>query len=289
MRQVEVSRTIVFDAPRRARAFFEALIADNLDIGRPATVEIIFGRQIRRNTEGVFRTAIDRPVIGPDTGGVTLSVFYKNSRIKQYLKDGRAMRIETVVNSPTDLGCQRRLANLDELQAKARAANRRILDAERAGQGCVLASPAFERIAHPSADADGRRTPALRFGDPRVMALAVALRSTLLAATGITNKSLRALMTGLLHAPYTTGQMTYDLRRLRLAGLIHRIAHTNRYVLTSDGIRVAIFYTKLHNRLLRPLLAADQPPRLAPLRQALRAIDQHVDDYITRARIGKAA
>jgi len=289
MRQVEVSRTIVFDAPRRARAFFEALIADNLDIGRPATVEIIFGRQIRRNTEGVFRTAIDRPVIGPDTGGVTLSVFYKNSRIKQYLKDGRAMRIETVVNSPTDLGCQRRLANLDELQAKARAANRRILDAERAGQGCVLASPAFERIAHPSADADGRRTPALRFGDPRVMALAGALCSTLLAATGITNKSLRALMTGLLHAQYTTGQMTYDLRRLRLAGLIHRIAHTNRYVLTSDGIRVAIFYTKLHNRLLRPLLAADQPPAPAPLRQALRAIDQHVDDYITRARLGKTA
>jgi hypothetical protein len=62
MRQVEVSRTLVFDAPRRARAFFEALIADNLDIGRPANVEIIFNRHIRRATPGVFRTAIDRPV-----------------------------------------------------------------------------------------------------------------------------------------------------------------------------------------------------------------------------------
>ena len=103
MRQVEVSRTLVFDAPRRARAFFEALIADNLDIGRPANVEIIFRRHIRRNTPGVFRTAIDRPVVGPDTGGVVLNVFYKHSRIKQYLKDGRAMRIETVVNAPRDL------------------------------------------------------------------------------------------------------------------------------------------------------------------------------------------
>jgi hypothetical protein len=53
--------------------------------------------------------------------------------------------------------------------------------------------PAFERIAHPSVDADGRRTPALRFGDPRVQALAGALCQTLLAATGITSKSLRAL------------------------------------------------------------------------------------------------
>src|ERR1035441_10151453 len=289
MRQVEVSRTLVFDAPRRARAFFEALIGDNLDIGRPANVEIIFGRRIRRDTPGTFRTAIDRPAIGPDAGGVVLNVFYKHSRIKQYLKDGRAMRIETVINAPRDLGCNARLPNLDELQAKARACNRRILDTERAGQGTVLASPAFERIAHPSVTDDGRRTPALRFGDPRVMALAGTLCNTLLAATGITNKSLRALMTGLLQTPYSPGQMTYDLRRLRLAGLIRRIEHTNRYVLTPDGIKMAVFYTKLHNRLLRPLMAADQMQAPPALRQALRAIDQHVDDYISRARLGKAA
>jgi hypothetical protein len=289
MRQIEVSRTIVFDAPRRARSFFEALIGDNLDIGRPANVEIIFARRIRRDTPGTFRTAIDRPAIGPDAGGVVLNLFYKHSRIKQYLKDGRAMRIETVINGPRDLGCYARLPNLAELQDKARAINRRILDAERAGQGTVLASPAFERIAHPSVTADGRRTPALRFGDPRVMALAGALCATLLTATGITNKSLRALMTALLHTPYSPGQTTYDLRRLRLTGLIRRIEHTNRYVLTPDGTKMAIFYTKLHNRLLRPLLAADQPQAPPGLRQALRAIDQHIDDYISRARLGKAA
>jgi hypothetical protein len=289
MRQVEVSRTIVFDAPRRARGFFEALIADNLDVGRPANVEIIFSRRVQRNTTGVFKTTIDRPVIGTDTGQVILNVFYKHSRVKQYLKDGRAMRIETVVNAPRDLGCNARLPNLAELQARARAVNRRILEAERAGQGTILASPAFERIAHPAADADGRRTPALRFGDPRVMALAGALCNTLLSATGITNKSLRALMTGLLHAPYSPGQMTYDLRRLRLAGLIRRIEHANRYVLTPDGVKVAIFYTKLHNRLLRPLLAADQPQAPADLRDALHAINRHVDDYISRARLAKAA
>jgi hypothetical protein len=289
MRQIEVSRTVVFDAPRHARSFFEALIADNLDVGRPANVEIIFGRRVQRNTQGVFRTAIDRPVIGTDTKGVIVNVFYKHSRIKQYLKDGRAMRIETVVNAPRDLGCNARLPNLDDLQAKARACNRRILDAERVGQGCVLASPAFERIAHPTVDAAGRRTPALRFGDPRVMALAGALCNTLLAATGFTNKSLRALMTGLLANPYSPGQMTYDLRRLRLNALIRRIDHTNRYVLTDEGIRVAIFYTKIHNRLLRPLLAADQPQAPPELRAALKAIDRHVEDYTTRARLPRAA
>jgi hypothetical protein len=289
MRQVEVSRTIVFDAPCRVRSFFEALIADNLDIGRPENVEIIFGRRVRCDTPGAFRTAIDRPVIDPDDKGVVVNIFYKHSRVKQYLKDGRALRIETVVNCPRDLGCNARLPNLAELQDKARACNKRILETERAGQGTVLASPAFERIAHPSVTADGRRTPALRFGDPRVMALAGALCNTLLTAAGITNKSLRALMTGLLNTPYTPGQMTYDLRRLRLAGLIRRIEHTNRYVLTPDGIAMAVFYTKLFNRLLRPLMAARQPQAPPPLRDALHAIDQHVDDYISRARLGKAA
>ena len=152
---------------------------------------------------------------------VTVNAFYKNSRIKQYLKDRRALRIETVINSPDDLRCHRRLAHLDELQARARAVNRRLLDTERVGQGCVLASPAFERIARPTLTEDGRRAPALRFGDPRVQALAGALCTSVLAVTGITNKSLRALMTGLLDGiGYTTNQASYDLARLRVNGLI---------------------------------------------------------------------
>ena len=96
-------------------------------------------------------------------------------------------------------------------------------------------------------------------------------------------------MTGLLHAPYAPGQMTYDLRRLRLAGLIHRIEHTSTYALTPDGIKFAVFHTKLCNRLLRPLMAADQAQAPPELRQALDVISQHVDDYISRARLGKAA
>jgi hypothetical protein len=87
MRQAEVSRTIVFDKPCRARLLFEALIAGNLDLGRPENVEIIFGRRVRVGTPGTFRTAIDRPVIGPDGKGAVVNVFYKRSRVKQYLKE----------------------------------------------------------------------------------------------------------------------------------------------------------------------------------------------------------
>ncbi|MGH4010257.1 MAG: hypothetical protein ACRDTH_19220 [Pseudonocardiaceae bacterium] len=97
--------------------------------------------------------------------------------------------------------------------------------------------------------------------------------------SGFTNRSLRAQVATLLGAPYSMSQMSYDLRRLRLKGLITRLPHTNTYVLTDEGQRVAIFYTKVHDRLLRTLLAANAPP--APL--PLRVIDHHVDNYITKA------
>jgi len=181
MAQVEVSRTIVFTQPRHARAFFEALVTDNLDLGRPDTIEIIFGRRIingrQRATQGTFKTK----VITRGTE-ITINAFYRHSRIKQYLKDGRALRIETVINSPTDLRIGRRLHHLGDLQDAARAINTRLLHTERAGQGCVLANPVFERIAHPSVTADGRRATAMRFGDSRVQALAGALCQTVGAA-----------------------------------------------------------------------------------------------------------
>ena len=143
-----------------------------------------------------------------------------------------------------------------------------------------------ERIARPTLTEDGRRAPALRFGDPRVQALAGALCTSVLAVTGITNKSLRALMTGLLGGTdYTINQASYDLARLRVNGLITRIPGKNRYRLTGDGLRFAIFYTKLHNRLLRPLLAADQPPASPQLRKALHTIDIHVEETLEHARL----
>ena len=279
MRQVEVSRTIVFDAPRHTRAFFEALAVDNLDVGRPEEMQIVFGRRVRTDPPGGYRTRLLRH--GDE---VTINAHFRHSRVKSYLKEGRAFRIETVINDPGDLGVARRLEHLDELFARGRDVNRRMVDAFRVGQGCVLASPAFERVARPTI-CDGRRAPALRFGDPRVMALVGALCASIHAVGGFTNRSLRAHVAALLGQPYTQAQMSYDLRRLRLKGLVQRLEHSNTYTLTADGQRVAVFYVKVHDRLLRPLLAANSPPAPLPLRNALRTIDLHVDDYIAQARM----
>jgi hypothetical protein len=287
MRQVEVSRTLVFDDPRRARGFFEALVTDNIGIGRPHEMAAVFAARPRtrgpHKTKSLYRTR----VFSPGTE-VKMDVVFKHSRIKQYLKQGRAYRIETVINKPADIAVPSRLQHLPELVAKARAVNHRLLMLERAGQGCAIGPALFERT-HQPCNQEGQRTGALRFGDHRAMALAGALCLTVHAVTGLTNRSLRGHVAGLLGTDYTANQMSYDLRRLRLHGLIERIPGTHTYTITPDGIRVAIFYTKLHNRLLGPLLASSHPPAPPELRSALATIDRAITGYVTAARLGKAA
>ena len=121
------------------------------------------------------------------------------------------------------------------------------------------------------------------------MALAGALCLTLHAVTGVTNRSLRAHVAGLLGTSYTANQMSYDLSRLRLHGLIRRLDHQHRYVLTDQGRRFAVFYTKLAGRVIAPLFAGDQPNAPAPLRRALATIDRATTGYLTTAGLAVAA
>ena len=193
-----------------------------------------------------------------------------------------------VINDPWDLGILKGLSHLPEMQAAARKVNARLLTIQRAGQGCAIETALLERISQPYVR-EGQRTGALGFGDVRVMALAGALCMVVNALTGFTNRSLRAHVAALLGATYTASQMRYDLRRLRLHGLIERLPRSNVYTLTPDGIRVTLFYIKVHDRLLCPLLAADHPLAPLELRRALRTIDQAVDDYVANARIKPAA
>jgi hypothetical protein len=282
MRQVEISRTLVLDDPRRARLFFEALVADNVGIGRPEEVSAVFARRLTRPTRHPYRTRIFSA--GTE---VRIEFRYKHSRVKQYLKGGRALRVETVINNPSDLGLGRRLHHLPELIDKARQVNQRLLMIECAGQSCAIGSALFERIHQPY-NREGQRTGAFRFGDSRAMALAGALCCVLQALTGFTNKTLRGLVAQHLGRDYNQGQMSYDLRRLRLHGLVQRLPRKNTYQLTSEGIRVAVFYTKLQNRLLRPLLDANKPPAPTEIRRALTTLEHAVAQYVQNARLAPA-
>ena len=252
--QAEFARTEVFDRPLAGRVFFEEVMRENLDLGRPDHVQLIFDRRVSRRTPTRYRTRVITDGVIP-----SLHVDYKHSRIKQYHKEGRALRTETVINDTYDFDVGRRLRNLDDLKQIGFAANRRLLGVERLSHDATIGAETLAAL-HRSAHIDGQRAAALRFGDPRVQALlATLLRFDLLPA-GFRNRELHeavAPLRGMSFDDYNAGQMTYDLRRLRLRGLIERIPRSQRYRLTAEGLCIALAY----HRTRRACWARSCPPR----------------------------
>jgi hypothetical protein len=283
--QVECSLTQVLDRPVQGRLLVEQIIREHLDLGRPDQVQLIFDRRITKRTPGRFRTRVITQGVTP-----SLHVDYKHSRLKQYHKEGQALRTETTINDPADFALGKGLRHLPALRACGFAANRRLLDVECLSQDCTLGAQTLERISRPQV-VDGQRVAALPVLQPGVQALFQALVLFCLVPAGFANKDLRPLLAQLLGlAPSTLspGQMTYHLRRLRLHGLITRLPHTHRYQVTAEGMRLALFCTRLQARVLRPGLTAIRPEVATTdttLRPAFDRLDRAIDQFLNEARL----
>jgi hypothetical protein len=285
-RQMEISDTRVFDRPAAGRAWFEATIPDQLTLGRPDQAAVIFGRRVSRRTPGKFHTKVFNR--GVETA---IQIHYRASKVKQYFKEGRALRTETTINDTRDFGVGRLVTdeNWNRLINVGHDINQRLLDHQLDACACAPDATLLERVVLPSTH-DGLPAPGLRFGDPRTMALLACLCSYQHLIVGLTNRSLRALIAGLIPG-YTARQMTYDLRRLRRKGFIQRIPRTQRYELTREGRRLAVFFTKTYTRILNPALAQldpTLPPEIAarsPIASSWRAFERAIDNIISQAAI----
>jgi hypothetical protein len=269
--QAEFSLTQMLDRPLSGRILFEEVIRENLDLGRPDRVGLIFDRRIVRRgptaTPGRFRTRVLTEGVTP-----SLHIDYKHSKIKQYHKEGRALRTETTINDSRDFGIGKRLCNLPTLAAVGYAANRRLLDVERLSSDPSIGEGAFRAIADPAV-VGTQRASALPFDSARTQGLLAALVIFRLLPHGFRNADLRAHLAPLLGIEpslMTQGRMSYDLRRLRLHGLIERIPGTHRYTVTDHGFALAVFLTRAHRRLIGPGLSdlLDQRHQ-GPLRREL--------------------
>ncbi len=286
--QAEFSLTQVLDRPLSGRIFFDQVIHDNLGIGRPDQVSLIFGRRVVRKgpraTPGRFRTRVITEDVTP-----SLHVDYKNSKIKQYHKLGKALRTETTINETRDFGIGKRLTNLPALRQIGFSANRRLLGAQTLSHNPIAGACALAQITDPVITPSGTRVAGLRLTDQRALALLSVLCIFRLLPHGFTNAGLRrhlAPLLGKTPSLMTSGQITYDLRRLRLHGLIERVPGTFRYQVTDTGIRSARYLTRLHDRLLRTGLAEltdPDPPAPAPLRAADHAYQAAIDDLTRQA------
>ena len=269
--QAELSLTQMLDRPASGPVFCETVIRENLDVGRTDYISLIFdgrilhGRKVR--TESGFRTRVFTARVTP-----SLHVEYKHTKIKQYHKQGRALRTETTINNTRDFWIGKRLCNLPALREVGFTANRRLLHAQTISHDPIIGDTVFDHITQPAV-IDGQRVAGLRLGDRRVHALLDAIAIDRLDPNGFSNSDLKALVADLLAvdaSQISTGMMTYDLRRLRLHGLIEPIPHTHRYRPTPLGWRTATFYTHAYSRLLRSGTAdVADPAASTPLRRAL--------------------
>jgi len=278
--QMEYSLTQVMDRPVHGREFFEEVIRENLDRGRPDRVQLIFQRPVTRRTPGKFATRVITRQVNP-----SLPISYKGFDLKQYFKAGRGLRTEGALNDPTDFGVNKDLKNFPHLKQILHPINHRRLEVERGSQNCRFSQPSMQRLIEPTLTPDGEKAPGLKFGQPRVMALLLALCLFLTLPAGFRNGQLRQHVAALLGRTldeYGPGQMTCDLRRLRLKGFISRKPGTTRYELTPYGRHPSFFLARLYQRVLRPgLAAAVEPPWKTdvphPLRDALQQFDQQLD------------
>jgi len=285
--QAELSTTQVLDRPVHGRLFFEQVIRENLDLGRPEEIQLIFNRRIPRHTRARFRTRVVTQDVTP-----SLNVYYKNTRIKQYHKENRALRTETTINNTYDFGIGKRLHNLPRLREIGFAANRRMLEVERLGHDCILGEDTLRAIDRP-VTAGRQRASGLRFADPRVHALLQAIILFRQLPQGFRAADLRkhlAALSGCDAGAISPGAVTYQLRRLRLHGLIERMPSSFRYRVSDFGFRIALFFTRTYNRLLGPGLAAALPALRAtttPLKRAFDALAAQIDTMINRAQLAK--
>lgn len=287
LRQLELSDTRVFDRPQAGRDWFERVIRDQLTLGRPDHVAVVFARKVIATTPGRFQTRVFNR-----GDQVALQVQYKHSKVKQYFKEGRALRTETTVNDTYDFAVGRLLtnANWQALVQIGHQVNERLLDAQLEACACAPDATTLARVVLPSRSHDGLPAPALRFGDPRAQALLAALCAFPHLLEGVTNRSLHPLVAARLPG-YTPRQMTYDLRRLRRNGFLTRIERSNRYRLTREGRRLAVFFAKTYARILTPALAELDPalpPQIAsrsPLAHSWRRFEHALDTRIADAAL----
>lgn len=256
MLQMEFARTQLWKKASDGLKFFEQVIRENIDLGRPEKVGVIFNKRILPSTMKVnrFMTRVFTTGVIP-----VFNIFFKSNKLKQYFKEGRALRSELTVNHAPDFGAGKTLntENFNTLCEAGRQTINRLFRVETLCQDPLVSSDKIGAIES-AAEVAGRRVSPLLRSNPRVRALFSAIIACHLIARGFRNRDLRVRVAHLLGKDpkeITTNQMTYDLRRLRGHGIVKKVEGTHRYEVTEEGLQLALFISRVEQRVYREGMA----------------------------------
>ncbi|GAC1540178.1 MAG: hypothetical protein NVS2B4_19780 [Ramlibacter sp.] len=298
--QVEYCTNLMFKERAAIDRIAERLLDLNRCIGRPDKLSTIFGHRITRTYRGTLKTQI----ADHHLGNPVIRSQYKDSSIKQYLRDLRLFRTEATSYNTRELGVGKSIHNLPQLRRAMNGINDRYLAIQQDVLETYVDRGQLARLRQPTITASGRRTPGLRLDDPRLLAVMQALTCFMHITHGgrfrtrdLHQRAAEAL--GLTTTTYRLSQLRYDLAKLRAKGLVVKVPKTQTYRLTSQGLRICVLFLKLAQRVYAPFAAAALQPvaddailphdRRAQLDQLYVGVDRALDSLLDHLGFSRAA
>ena len=259
--QVEYCTNLIFKQRAALDRVADRLLDLNRDIGRPDKLSTVFGYRITKAYRGGLKTQI----ADHHLGNPVIRSEYKDSSIKQYVRDHRVLRTEATSYNTWDLGIGKSISNLPQLRRVMNSINDRYLAVQQDVLETYIDRGQLARLRQPTITATGRRTPGLKLDDPRLLAVMQALTCFVHLARGgrfrtrdLHQRAAEAL--GMTTTTYRLGQLRYDLAKLRAKGLVLKVPKTQTYRVTPPGMRICVLFLKLAHRVYAPFAAASLRP-----------------------------
>jgi hypothetical protein len=298
--QIEYCTNLVFARRAALDHMAERLLDLNRCIGRPDKLSTVFGYRITKSYRGGLKTQI----ADHHLGNPVIRSEYKDSSIKQYVRDHLLLRTEVTSYNTNDLGVGKSVRNLPQLRSVMCGINDRYLAIQQDVLETYVDRGQLARLREPTITASGRRTPGLKLDDPRLLAVMQALtcfahvaRDGRFRTRDLHQRVAESL--GLATDTYRLAQLRYDLAKLRAKGLVLKVPKTQTYRLTAPGFRICVLFLKLAHRVYAPFSAATLQPfnndavvpadRRAQLDLLYAGVDRALDSLLDHLGLGRAA
>lgn len=267
--QVEYCDNLIFQRRAALDALGDRLFDANRTIGQPTKLATIFGRTITTRHRGKLETIIE----DLDLPNPVIRSYYRDSSIKQYVRDHRLLRTEATSNNVANFGVPKALEALPRLRTTMAAITDRYLTVQQDILETFLDRGQVRQLATPTRLPTGKRIPGLKLDHPRQLALMHALVRFAHIAAGdtFTTRDLHAPTAAALDTTpdqYPLASLRYDLSKLRAKDLVERVPHSRRYRLLPQGYSICLLFLKLFERVYAPLTAGLLTPVTADSRLA---------------------
>jgi len=263
--QVEYSRNYLFAIPRRMEEVFQGMIDRTRRSLEIPVIRTLFGRKHRPfkkvgKQSPRFEVVVERPVYDM----TVFKVHFERLTLKIYTKGARVLRVEAIAHNTEDLHCGKVLQKWPVIISRLTQMVDRFTGVLRGVDAAWITESKLETLPEPS-QIGRSRVAGIDVNKPRMRAVIQAVMALAIRPKGFRAGDLAAKVTEIMGHSYTPRQAAYDLKKLRAKQIVERIASSQHYQTSDEGIRAIAALSVLREKILKPLLANEGKLSKAPL------------------------